>query len=58
MMGPACSGVIPVAITAQDKIDIVKVHNDYRRFVASGQETRGATGAQPSAADMREMVSI
>lgn len=36
---------------------IVKVHNDLRRKVAKGEESRGAPGPQPSASNMRKLVS-
>jgi hypothetical protein len=36
---------------------IVDVHNKLRRRVAQGYETLGAPGPQPSAANMREIVS-
>jgi len=40
-----------------DKQTIVDVHNNLRRQVAQGREKRGSAGAQPSAANMRKMVS-
>ena len=56
-MGPACTTSYPIGISALEKQNIVGIHNDYRRRVASGQEPRGSTGAQPSASNMREMVN-
>jgi len=40
-----------------DKQTIVDAHNNLRRQVAQGRESRGRPGAQPSAANMRKMVS-
>ena len=40
-----------------DKQTIVNEHNNLRRQVALGREKRGSAGAQPSAANMRKMVS-
>jgi hypothetical protein len=39
------------------KQTIVNIHNDYRRRVAKGLETSVDPGPQPSAADMRKIVS-
>ena len=58
MLGPACSQPVAITISDADKLNIVKIHNDYRRRVASGYENRGANGAQPSASNMREFVNI
>ena len=35
---------------------VVDKHNELRRKVAKGLETRGVKGAQPKAADMYELV--
>ena len=40
-----------------DKQTIVDAHNNLRRQVAQGRESRGRPGAQPSAANMKKMVS-
>ena len=41
----------------QDDIKVVvNKHNELRRKVAKGLETRGVNGAQPKAADMYELV--
>jgi hypothetical protein len=40
-----------------DKQTIVDVHNNLRRQVAQGKESKGSAGQQPSAANMRKMVS-
>jgi len=51
---PMSSGVTSV----EDKQAVVDAHNDLRRQVAQGDEERGNPGPQPSAANMREIVSI
>lgn len=38
-----------------DKQTIVNEHNNLRRQIAHGRETRGSAGVQPSAANMRKM---
>jgi hypothetical protein len=40
-----------------DKQTIVDAHNNLRRQVAQGRESRGRPGPQPPAANMRKMVS-
>ena len=35
---------------------IVDKHNELRSKVANGQETRGANGRQPKAANMRKLI--
>jgi hypothetical protein len=40
-----------------DKQTIVDLHNNLRRQVAQGTESRGNPGPQPSAANMRKIVS-
>jgi len=50
---PINSGVINNA----DKQTIVNTHNNLRRQVAQGRESRGRPGGQPSAANMKRMVS-
>lgn len=47
---------IPLNFTAADKTLIVSIHNQLRRRVAKGLETRGSPGPQPAAANMREIV--
>ena len=49
--------VLPLSVTEADKNVIVTVHNNFRRQVAKGLESRGSPGPQPSAANMREIVS-
>jgi len=43
-------------LTAADKQAIVDKHNELRRTVAKGEETRGKPGPQPAASDMLMMV--
>lgn len=38
------------------KDSIVSKHNELRAKVANGQETQGVDGAQPKAANMKELV--
>ncbi|KAJ8674850.1 hypothetical protein QAD02_010636 [Eretmocerus hayati] len=45
-------GDVGGAITPHDKYVIVKRHNELRRRVASGQETKGSPGPQPAARSM------
>jgi hypothetical protein len=52
-VAPVYSGVT----SAADKQAIVDKHNNLRRRVAKGLETLGNPGPQPSAANMREIVS-
>jgi hypothetical protein len=50
---PIYSGVISGA----EKQTIVDAHNNLRRQVALGWETRGRSGGQPPAANMKKLVS-
>jgi hypothetical protein len=50
---PIYSGVT----NAADKQAVLDAHNNLRRKIAKGQETRGNTGPQPTAANMRKLVS-
>jgi hypothetical protein len=43
-------------LTESEKGVALNLHNKLRAKVATGQESRGSSGAQPSAANMREMV--
>lgn len=56
--GAACQISDPAnsTISAEDKIQIVNLHNDLRRRIALGNETRGLTGPQPKASNMRQLV--
>uniref|UniRef100_A0A1V1FKT6 Putative Venom allergen 1 n=1 Tax=Reticulitermes speratus TaxID=60591 RepID=A0A1V1FKT6_9NEOP len=52
----ACGNPIYSGVTSSvDKQTIVDAHNNLRRQVAQGKESRGTSGAQPSAANMRKM---
>eukprot|EP00092_Neocalanus_flemingeri_P074856 GFUD01092631.1.p1 GENE.GFUD01092631.1~~GFUD01092631.1.p1 ORF type:complete len:564 (-),score=152.43 GFUD01092631.1:25-1716(-) len=55
--GPACNGQ-PLArgVTKEQIVEILDVHNRYRSLIARGEETRGSPGAQPPAANMKQMV--
>ena len=55
--GPKCSKVLGHGVTAAEKAQIVRAHNEYRAKLANGQERRGKPGPQPPAADMQQMVS-
>nr|CAH7722839.1 unnamed protein product [Callosobruchus chinensis] len=48
----ACIEYKTVNLTEDLKEYIVSIHNDIRNHVASGQETKGGLGRQPSAANM------
>jgi len=41
-----------------DKQTIVNTHNDLRSRVAQGEESQGNPYAQPSASNMRQIVSV
>jgi len=43
-------------VTEEEKIIIVKTHNDLRTKIAQGKEKSGAPGPQPKASNMKEMV--
>jgi hypothetical protein len=45
-----------ISVTEADKNLIVQLHNNLRRNVAYGKETRGNPGPQPPAANMRKLV--
>ncbi|XP_046458405.1 venom allergen 3 homolog [Daphnia pulex] len=55
--GAACRPAYPSSsiVTDADIVTILNVHNDYRRKVAQGLETRGSPGPQPPASNMREL---
>ena len=55
--GPKCSSVLGSGLTAAEKAQIVRAHNEYRAKLANGKERRGKPGPQPPAADMQQMVS-
>jgi len=57
--GSKCANPIFSGVTnSADKQTIVDTHNNLRRKVAKGQESRGNPGPQPPAANMRQLVSI
>ncbi|GFG39137.1 hypothetical protein Cfor_06445, partial [Coptotermes formosanus] len=49
---PVYSGVT----SAADKQAALDAHNNVRKKIAKGQETRGTSGPQPTAANMRKLV--
>nr|CAD7571579.1 unnamed protein product [Timema californicum] len=53
--GPMCTDYQPLPLTAKEKVSILHDHNFYRSIVASGNETRGSPGPQPSASNMAEL---
>jgi len=56
--GTNCGRPIYSGVTSDaDKSTIVNAHNNLRRQVAGGKESRGNPGPQPPAANMRKMVS-
>jgi hypothetical protein len=58
-LGSKCGQPIYSGVTNNsDKQKIVDAHNTLRRKVAKGQETQGNPGPQPSAANMKKIVSI
>jgi hypothetical protein len=52
----ACNKLCERTLSDADIKVIVDKHNELRRKVAKGQETRGVGGGQPKAADMYELV--
>lgn len=56
--GAACLPAYPTKsnVTTAEIPIILKAHNDYRRRVAKGLETRGLPGPQPAASNMRELI--
>lgn len=51
----ACTQAKSVGLTPEEKRDIVNRHNELRRKVASGQETKGNPGPQPAAVSMPDL---
>jgi hypothetical protein len=45
-------------VSAAERSEIVRVHNEFRAVIANGLEAFGKPGPQPPAADMEEMVSF
>jgi hypothetical protein len=57
--GSKCGQPIHSGVTSSsEKQKIVDAHNNLRRKVAKGQETQGKPGPQPSAANMKKIVSL
>jgi len=54
-IGSSCEQVYQISLNDAEKDYIVSIHNELRRKVAKGLETRGQNGPQPSAANMREL---
>ena len=56
--GPQCALADKdiATINATEQAIIIDAHNNYRRYVAKGLETRGNPGPQPGASNMRELV--
>ena len=44
-----------MTVSAADQATILTVHNNFRRQVGGGLETRGNPGPQPSAANMGQL---
>ena len=56
--GDQCkSNMCSMGITdEEEKKIIVDKHNELRRYLAEGKETRGVNGTEPKAANMNELV--
>ncbi|CAG0905825.1 unnamed protein product [Darwinula stevensoni] len=52
----SCGSVPDYGVSAAEKDQIVYYFNYLRAWVASGKETRGSPGPQPTASNMRRMV--
>ncbi|XP_028982360.1 ancylostoma secreted protein [Diachasma alloeum] len=48
----SCGELGVVGLTQEEKDALLKAHNDYRAYVASGQEGRGSNGGQPGATNL------
>lgn len=55
-VGPDCEDVGGYGVTVDEKLEILDVHNWYRRVVAGGYETTGAGGPQPKGANIMKLV--
>ncbi|XP_011705977.1 PREDICTED: venom allergen 3-like, partial [Wasmannia auropunctata] len=51
----ACGDSYSIGLSDAEKRTIVNKHNELRRKVASGQETRGKPGPQPAAVSMPDL---
>ena len=47
--------IFPLNVSDADKLTILQTHNSLRSRVAMGLETRGMSGPQPPAANMRQL---
>jgi hypothetical protein len=57
-LGASCLAPTFTGVTSDaDKQAILDAHNNLRRKIAKGQETRGNPGSQPTAANMKKIVS-
>ncbi|KAK6640575.1 hypothetical protein RUM44_012271 [Polyplax serrata] len=54
-VGPDCEDVGGYGVTVDEKLEILDVHNWYRRVVAGGYETTGAGGPQPKGANIMKL---
>ena len=53
VFGPKCQ--FHPRVEPFDPEEVVRLHNNWRRKVAKGEEERGSPGPQPSASNMRKM---
>ncbi|CAL4066493.1 unnamed protein product, partial [Meganyctiphanes norvegica] len=53
-MNKTC-GITKSVISDAEKVEIIRLHNEFRAKVANGQETEGKGGGQPSGSNMREL---
>ena len=56
-VGPKCKTPHERGIPRSDRDLIMNMHNSVRSLVATGNERRGRPGPQPTAANMKQMVS-
>lgn len=54
--GANCRGLYTRSLTPAEKQDALDAHNSIRNWVAAGQEGRGRSAPQPSAANMQKLV--
>ncbi|XP_042889295.1 venom allergen 5-like [Penaeus japonicus] len=54
--GPKCVKPLKIGLSAQEKTEALRIHNELRLRVAKGEVRRGQPGPQPPAADMMELV--
>ena len=53
---PRCGKSLERGMSKSERDTVVRLHNEKRAKVASGEESKGRGGAQPSAANMMELV--